>query len=75
LYEANRFGIEELKKFIKKNYKLEIKPLVATEGIMFCRGGNLEDFEAYDRDKLISWLFAMLPSLINKDRLTLKTRV
>jgi hypothetical protein len=42
---------------------------------MFCRGGNLNDFEAYDREKMISWLFAMLPSLINNNRLTLKTRV
>lgn len=49
-------------------------PLAATEAIMFCRGGNLEDQEAYDREKLINWLFAMLPSLINKDRLTIKTR-
>jgi len=69
LFDANRFGINELKKLIKNNYKLNIKPLVATEGIIYCRGGNIDDFEAYDREKLINWLFAMLPCLINNDRL------
>lgn len=41
-----------------------MKNSVATEAIMFSRGGQLNILEKFDREKLIDWLIARLPALI-----------
>jgi|688.fasta_scaffold190636_3 hypothetical protein len=40
-----------------------MKLVTATEAMMFCRGGNLQNYQAYDRQRLVDWLAARLPSL------------
>ena len=53
----------DLIEFAEKEYNLVITMLSATDGILYCRGPQLDHSETYNEDKLIHWLSASLPGM------------
>jgi hypothetical protein len=53
----------DLIEFAETEYNLVITMLSATDGILFCRGPQLDHSETYNEDKLIHWLGASLPGM------------
>jgi hypothetical protein len=53
----------DLIEFAESEYNVVITMLSATDGILYCRGPQLDQSETYNEDKLIHWLSASLPGM------------
>jgi len=54
---------ENLIEFVGQEYGVSMTMLSATDAILFCRGPQLDQSEAYNEDKLIHWLQITLPGM------------
>lgn len=54
---------ENLIEFVAQEYCVSMTMLSATDAILYCRGPQLDQSEAYNEDKLIHWLQITLPGM------------
>ena len=48
---------------VYKAYKINLPRVIATEGIIYCRGEKLEESSYFHKEKLFIWLAKKLPSI------------
>ena len=62
-YQYLSFGRKELQKLVFKAYSIDLSNLLATEGIIHCRGERLENSSYFDKEKLFMWLQRKIPTI------------
>lgn len=70
-----KFSRSLLRQFLREEFKVEASQTLITEGILACRGIQMElDPCNYDESKLVAWLHLSLPSLLQLSSLKQQRR-